>query len=202
MHRKRRAETPALSPFRKPAMKFIVIPPEAIAKARHLYEDTGVPVADIAKMLGIGQTTLLKRAKLWGWTPRNRRLAELDAAAKANLPLEKIRAAAAPARKKLTQLALFKRVRSAVESEIVAIENVLRRVEAVHLRSTDAERAARTLATLVRTLKELAALEQPADKPTGEESQSEASDDFRDLEQFRRSLAERLDGLCAGGETG
>lgn len=179
--------------------KFIVIPPEKIAEARHLYEDTGTPVADIAVMLRIGQTTFLNRVKLWGWTPRNRRLAELDAAAKANVPLQEVRKAAAPAKKTLEKISLLARVRAAVESEIVAIENVLSRVEAAHLRSSDAERAARTLATLVRTLKEITALEKSGEK-TGEEAETQSSDEFRDLDEFRRSLAERLDRLRANGE--
>ncbi len=58
-------------------MRFIVIPPEQIARARALYEGTSVPVHDIAAMLGLGVTTFLKRVKLWGWKPRNRRLADL-----------------------------------------------------------------------------------------------------------------------------
>src|SRR6185312_1211602 len=110
-----------------------------------------------------------------------------------------VRKAAAPAKKTLEKISLLARVRSAVESEIVAIENVLSRVEAAHLRSSDAERAARTLATLVRTLNELTALEKP-DGKTGEEAEIEASDEFRDLDEFRRNLAERLDRLRASGE--
>jgi DNA-directed RNA polymerase specialized sigma24 family protein len=74
---------------------FKIIPPEDVAKARVLYETTSVSVHDIAKMLGIGTTTFMKRVKLWQWVPRNRRLAELDAAAKANVPVEKIRKLAA-----------------------------------------------------------------------------------------------------------
>ena len=51
-----------------------VISPEAVAVARRLYEETNVPMADIAAMLGIGVTTLTGRAKLWEWTPRSRRM--------------------------------------------------------------------------------------------------------------------------------
>jgi hypothetical protein len=177
--------------------KFIVIEPAEIARAKHLYEDTSVPVADIALSLGLGQTTFLNRVKLWGWKPRRAKLADLDAAAKAKVPLEEIREIAKPAKEELQKISLLGRVRAAVESEIVAIENVLSRVEAARLRSTDAERAARTLATLVRTLKELTALENPQDKR--EETESEPSDEVRDLEEFRRNLAERLDRLRASG---
>ena len=129
-------------------MKLIEHTPQALAHARHLYEDTGMPVADVAKYLEISQTTFYKRNKEWGWRPRNRRLAELDDAAKANVPLEKIREIAAPATKVVEKISLLARVRSAVENEIIKIDDVLQRVEGVHLRSSDAERAARTLATL------------------------------------------------------
>ena len=76
---------------------FIVIPPEKIEQAKKLYEGTSVPVRDIALMLGIGVTTFLRRVKLWRWIPRNRRLADLDAAAKANVDVAEIAAIAAPA---------------------------------------------------------------------------------------------------------
>lgn len=180
-------------------MKLIEHTPEALAHARHLYEDTGMPVADVAKYLDISQTTFYNRNKKWGWRPRNRKLAELDDAAKANVPLQEIREIAAPAVKTVEKISLLARVRSAVENEIVKIDDVLQRVESAHLRSSDAERAARTLATLVRTLKELTALEKP-DTKTGEEAKTQESDEFRDLDEFRRSLAERLDRLRASGE--
>lgn len=176
--------------------KFRVIEPEEIARARQLYEGTSLPVHDIARSLGIGTTTLMKRVKLWGWTPRNKRLAELDAAAKAEVPLAEVREAAAPAIAVVEKATLIERVRAAVESEIAAIESVLQRVESAQLRSSDAERAARTLATLVRTLKELAALERPIETETGEGSEGES----RDIDEFRRDLAERLDRLRAGAE--
>lgn len=184
-------------------MKAIEHTPEALAQAKHWYEDTGMPVADIARFLDIGVTTFYNRLReTWKWKKRNRRLADLDAAAAANVPLEQVRAAAEPAKKTLDKVSMIDRVRSAVETEISKIEDVLRRVEGVHLRSSDAERAARTLSTLVRTLKELTALENPGSKGEGTQDglNGETSDEFSDLEDFRRSLAERLDRLRAGGE--
>jgi len=186
-------------------VKAIEHTPEGLAHAKRLYEDTGTPVEDIAKFLEIGETTFYNRLRTaWKWKKRNRRLADLDAAAAADVPLERVQEIAEPAKKTLEKISLIDRVRSAVEAEIVKIEDVLRRVEGVHLRSSDAERAARTLATLVRTLKELTALEKPDGKREGKQggSSDEASNEFRDLEDFRRSLAERLDRLCAGGEAG
>jgi hypothetical protein len=171
--------------------KFIVIPPEKIAELRKLYEGTDVPVRDLAAICGLGVTTFLKRVQLWGWKPRKLRMQDYDRAAEAEV--QSIREIAAPSVAIAENETLIGRVRAAVEREIVAIEAVLSRVEGAKLRSADAERAARTLATLVKTLREVAALqrdEQPED--TGGET---GDDEFRDLDGFRRELAERLDRL-------
>lgn len=170
--------------------KFIVLPPEKIAEVRKLYEGTNVPVRDLASICGLGVTTFLKRVKLWGWKPRNYRMRDYDAAAQRDI--ESIREIAAPAIAVAENETLIDRVRTAVEREIVAIEAVLARVEGAKLRSTDAERAARTLATLVKTLREVAALQRD-EKP--EQASGEGEDEFRDLEEFRSELAERLDRL-------
>ena len=176
---------------------FIVIPPEKIEQAKKLYEGTSVPVRDIALMLGIGVTTFLRRVKLWRWIPRNRRLADLDAAAKANVDVAEIAAIAAPAVATLQHLTLVERVRAAVVREIAAIEAVLARVEGARLHSSDAERAARTLATLVKTLREVAALESASTEETA--GREDDGDEFRDIEEFRRELMRRLEGLRRTG---
>ncbi len=171
--------------------KFIVLPPKKIAKVRRLYEGTDIPVRDLASICGLGVTTFLKRVKLWGWKRRKLRMTGYDAAA--SVEVEAIREVAAPSVAVAENETLIDRVRAAVEREIVAIEAVLTRVEGARLRSTDAERAARTLATLVKTLREVAALQRD-EKPDTENGEAEA-DEFRDLEAFRAELAERLDRL-------
>ena len=179
-------------------MKLIEHTPEVLARAKHLYEDTGMPVADIARMLEISQTTFYIRLRTdWHWKKRNRQLAELDAAAETSVPVEEIREIAEPLMKTVENESLFDRAQAAVVAQMRKIEDVLNRVEGVHLRSTDAERAARTLASLMRTLKELTEIGRPAGKGESEKSKE---DEFRDLEQFRSNLAERLDRLRAGGE--
>jgi hypothetical protein len=181
--------------------RFLSIPPEEISRARALYEGTEIPVRDIAKMLGIGLTTLHRKINRWGWVPRNARLRGLDAAAKADIPVEEIAALAAPHVVTVEKETLIDRVRAAVEREIVAIEAVLTRVEGARLRSSDAERAARTLATLVKTMREVAALQRDEKPETeiGESGQESGRDEFRDLEAFRAELAERLDRLRRSG---
>lgn len=167
--------------------KFIAIPPENIAKAKELYEGTSVPVRDIATMLGLGQSTFIRRTREWGWKPRNARLADFDAAAKAGFDLNAISEAVAPELAVAKRATLVERVRAAVEREIVAIETVLNRVDDARLRSQDAERAARTLATLVRVLREVNALE-----TSGVETGEGREDEFRDLDEFRAELTRRL----------
>lgn len=171
--------------------RFIVLPPEKIAEVRKLYEGTNVPVRDLASICGLGVTTFLKRVKLWGWKPRNYRMRDYDAAAKRDV--DAIREVAAPAIAVAENETLVDRVRAAVEREIVTIEAVLARVEGARLRSTDAERAARTLATLVKTLREVAALQR--DEKTEDENVGTGEDEFRDLDDFSRELAEQLDRL-------
>lgn len=171
-------------------MKFIVVPPEKIAEVRPLYEGTNIPVDDLAAICGLGVTTFLKRVKLWGWKQRKLRMCDYDKAAEAEVSA--IREVSAPLTKLAENETLIERVRAAVEREIVSIEAVLTRVESAQLRSNDAERAARTLATLVKTLREIAALQRD-EKPDPEKSGD--ADEFRDLEDFRAELAQRLDRL-------
>ncbi len=171
--------------------KFIVVPPEDIARVRKLYEGTDVPVRDLASICGLGVTTFLRRVELWGWKRRKLRMQDYDKAAKAEV--DAIREAAAPLRAVAENETLIDRVRAAVEREIVAIEAVLTRVEGARLRSADAERAARTLATLVKTLREVAALQR--DEKLDTESVADDADEYHDLDTFRRELAERLDRL-------
>ena len=178
--------------------KFIAIPPEKIAEVRKLYEGTNVPVRDLASLCGLGVTTFLRRVDLWGWKRRKLRMKDYDAAAK--VEVESIREAAAPALRIAENETLIGRVRAAVEREIVAIEAVLARVEGARLRSTDAERAARTLATLVKTLREVAALQR--DENTEAEGDDGSEDEFRDLKEFRSELAERLDRLRRSRDAG
>src|SRR5262249_31680558 len=89
--------------------------------------------------------------------------------------------------------ALAERIQAVAEREIAAVEQVLTILGANDPSETEA--AARTLASLARTLRELSQLDvtmitaEPADEPVP-----------RDLEELRRSLARKLDALIAGGE--
>lgn len=87
------------------------------------------------------------------------------------------------------------RVQRAIDRELEKIEQLIDGGDP-SLRS-EAERTARTLATLARTLKEITRL--TARKKTTT-AKRRADDDAipRDLDEFRRELARRLDALVAG----
>jgi hypothetical protein len=89
---------------------------------------------------------------------------------------------------------LIERVTRAIERELSLIEVI---VGGNHLKSnqrTEAERRARTLASLARTLGEVTRLR------TGQHKVKSADDDAvpRDLDEFRRTLSRRLEQLVAG----
>jgi len=171
-----------------------VISPEAVAVARRLYEETNVPMADIAAMLGIGVTTLTGRAKLWEWTPRSRRMPLRPPPPP---PAAAVDGEAPPAPAPLSRRALIVRLVGRIEAEITGVEQLLAQAGGPGGASVaDAERAARTLAVLVRALRELAALEK--NEPDGAEDDAAA----RDADAFRRELGATLERVLAGREAG
>jgi hypothetical protein len=90
-------------------------------------------------------------------------------------------------------LALVERVTSAVERELSQIEVIVGGSHVNRTQRTEAERRARTLASLARTLTEVRKLraEEEKLKPPDEKLSP------RDIEQFRLELARKLDRLVA-----
>ena len=90
-------------------------------------------------------------------------------------------------------LALVERVTSAVERELSQIEVIVGGSHVNRTQRTEAERRARTLASLARTLTEVRKLraEEEKLKPPDEKLSP------RDIEQFRLELAQKLDRLVA-----
>jgi len=88
--------------------------------------------------------------------------------------------------------ALLKRVSNAIERELTQIEIIICGTHVHPRHRTEAERRARTLASLARTLREVMLLRDR------EEKNREDDDTVpRDLDEFRRQLAQRLDELVA-----
>ncbi|QIB35088.1 hypothetical protein [Ancylobacter pratisalsi] len=187
------------------------ISPEALDEARRLYELTSVPVQQVADMLGIAKSTLNKRARLWGWQRRMARIPGgpmpglgpgsapdagpasvlLSSSAGDRVASERVGLAAPTSRR-----ALIGRLVKRVENEIAAVERLVARAGLSADGAAEAERAARTLAILVRSLRELAALEK--NEPGGDEDDA----GLRDADAYRRELGETLERVLAGRTAG
>lgn len=191
------------------------VSPEALEEARRLYERTNVPVQQVADLLGISKSTFNLRRQRWGWTPRMARIPGAPASLAEPPPQDLTPqepfadnspiawpppATGTPGAATLAEAApasrgeLINRLVRRIEREIAALERlvalaglaVAARPEASQ---ADSERAARTLAILVRSLRELAALDR---------EQPDGSDD--DADAFRRELGRTLERVLASGE--
>ena len=154
--------------------------PAAVTEAQRLYEQTDASPDSIAGMLGISRRTLYNRAKLWGWRPRGR-----------NAPGSAV--GRMPVADEVSREKLIARLVARVEAEISAVERLIARAGWQNdvAGSADTERAARTLAVLVRSLRELAAIERDQ-APDNEEAE-------RDADAYRRELEATLERVLAGG---
>ena len=83
------------------------------------------------------------------------------------------------------------RVSTAIERELTQIERIVGGVRTKPAERTEAERRARTLASLARTLREVMQLR------AGEEKKQDDDAVPRDISEFRRQLARRLEQLAA-----
>ncbi|MET0314077.1 MAG: hypothetical protein ABW275_06750 [Hansschlegelia sp.] len=137
-----------------------------MAEARRLYEAGGLSECEIARLTGLNRSTMRSRAEREGW-----RRGESNA--------ERRR--------------LLGALRSRVDEEIAEAEAALGGAQTGDAKAQRVERAARTLASLVRTLRELAKFdeEQAAAARSGEA----ADDVVTDIDELRRELARRLESL-------
>lgn len=204
-----------------------IIPPELLADLRRDYEQTDIPVDDLAARAGMSKQSFYNWVRTYKWmkrvhvvgrraAPRHEGLefwgekAVRDAAAGpplvevARVEVQEVAtetpepAAATsavvvppgPAHK----IDLAARIQRSVERELDGVERVLGLLKPQD--GNEAERAARTLASLARTLREIVSLD---DKPSAE---PEDDDDAgpRDMDEFRRDLARRIDAIIAERE--
>lgn len=145
-------------------------PPETLAEARRLYETTELTQADIGARVGLHHGTVSRLAKKHGWR----------------------RPAAARKRR-----ALVSAIRTKVDREIAEVERVL---SADGAPGTAVESSARTLASLVKTLRELAKIDEDEARERaarrGAQGNGEDEDDaVADLDALRDALARRLEQL-------
>lgn len=175
-----------------------LVPREKIAEARQLYERTLVPMDDIAALLGFSRRTLTSRVKEWGWKKRDTGAQQVMSARRSAagsllvVPITNPRKGAGEVpQSPEARMALAERIQAVAEREIAAVEQILATLGASD--SSETEAAARTLASLARTLRELVHLD--ASQTTPEPVDDEPLP--RDLDELRRALARRLDALVA-----
>ncbi len=143
-------------------------PPETLAEARRLYEATDLAEARIAGLSGVSRSTLRRRAAAEGWSRPN------GAGTPAAVPRQDVVAA----------------LRGRIEREIIAAEAAMG--QAAEKTIDGVERISRSLASLVRTLRELARYDEERAVRAG---QDDGDGDVADLDAFRAALAERLERL-------
>lgn len=176
----------------------IEIASELIAEGKYLYENTLMPIHKIGAKMGLSRTAFYLRVKEWGWTPRR-----YSAGAAGEAQFAAPEAAAAPTADEPAEVLPFaQRLQRVLDGELAVIERTLRVMGPAN--NAEAERTARILAAISRTVQEIQAT------AGGQTSSDEADDDAvpGDIDEFRETLARRLEGLIdaqrrrAGGSGG
>ena len=183
---------------------------EAWAQVRYDYEHTERPVEDICAEHGISSGTLRDRMRRWGWTRRRQPVpAEGPPPSPPIEPAVPLVAAVAPSETAADALAppaatsaepppdpaeIVPRLRGAVARVLPAIEATVGKLAAGPMQPREMERAARTLTSLTRTLRELNTLlsqypAAPADDRGPDEPDEFVLDLVRRMNEFAASHA-------------
>jgi hypothetical protein len=160
-----------------------ILPPERVALARRRYVE-GATVKSICAETGIRNRGTFYRCLAGEFD---------DGSGQRPAPLPRRRASA---RGRATDRAsLVARLWRTAERQVQQIEQ---RLKAAGLEPTEREGNARTLATLVKTLRELAAFD-AAQSARDKKAPNDDDDDPvpRDIDEFRRELARRMDAFVA-----
>ena len=176
----------------------IAVAPELIAEGKRLYEQTDTPVRIIAARMGLTRSTLNYRIADWKWV--RRRVSDEDpplATAELQLPAPAPPQPVACATAE-PPLPFPERLRRVIDAQMQVAERTLRMLGPSS--PGEAERTARILATVSRTVQEIKATAE------GRVSADEADDDPipRDIDAFREELARRIRGFIEArpGEAG
>ena len=168
---------------------------EAIEHARRRYEDTDETQDSIAADLGVHRKTLNRLGKKQGWKLRKDRPPR-DLPPALRLELEATEAIATPEADNesggeaaaLVAPSVADRLEQAVEKELRKVESLRSQFGNPAHRSIEAERTARTLATLTETLFKVRRLREP-----GSTAAPDDDDLPGDTDGFRLALAARID---------
>lgn len=191
------------------------IAPELLAEAKRLYEQTAAPVGDIAEMVGLSRSVFYERVREGKWRSRRAKptfsmARAISAAVRAepaivpsdppNIEPPKV-LSSAPTEDAATdmaqqqRLAIAQRIMTTVEREMDAIERILKTITPAD--PLEAEHGARTLASLSRTLRDIAALNRPDDETPPDDADDDDDPVPQDIDEFRNELARRIRGILA-----
>ena len=160
----------------------LILTPERVEEARLIYEAGAVPLDEIAAMLGYTRSGFLAFRRRQGWKPR-RPFNYPEEAAEAGAPMP-----AGPARS-VTPDDLIPKIEAALNREFAHIEHAI-----AHGHPRDAEKTAKTMASLVRSLAELKRVQRDA-QGHGTHNDAAGEPPARDLAELKAELARRLDRL-------
>lgn len=151
--------------------KIFCVPRETVAAIRRLYEAGEISQVEIGRRAGVSTRTIRKLARREDW----RRPADVA-----------------------TRRALVASLRAKVDRQMRAADRAL--AEASGEPPAETERMARTLANLVKTMRELLKFDEEQRRAAGGAGASERDDDdaLADPDALRAALAERLERLRAG----
>jgi len=176
----------------------IVKSPEELAKARHLYEQTLAPVADIADMLGVSDSWLYLVIKNENWQRRKAHRGAFNfAQALADAAAQPVNAFAVPAFVERVdpevlesaRVNLAFRLYCLLQNHFAAVDRVLGAVNPAS--GGEADRGSRTMEALSRAICEVAALLRPQ-QPTSAAEKTDSDDIPVDLDRLRDELGRRL----------
>jgi hypothetical protein len=162
------------------------VKPIDIVEVRRLYEQTNLPVDHIAAMHGMCRNALYRRVHKWGWRMR-RPTIELHDPPRG--PDEVSPTAGSAAGEMFDIAATAARIHRAIACELEAIETVI--AQLTPGAGEEAERAARVLASLTRTLLEVARLDLRGIR--GASSEDENDRGPADPAEFVAELVRRMD---------
>jgi hypothetical protein len=176
-------EKPTKNPSRAMAD---ILPPERVALARRRYTE-GATVKSICVEAGNISVDTLYRCLDGEFD---------DGSGPRPAPIPRRKSGVRVRRKRADRAALVQRLWRTADRQVLEIEQ---RLQASGLEPTEREGNARTLATLVKTLRELAAFDEAQARRGGKAHKDDDDDDPvpRDIDEFRREIARRIDALVA-----
>jgi hypothetical protein len=188
------------------AKQRIEVAPALVAEGRRLYEKTLMPMRDIAALLGISRRTLQNRVNEWKWQPRQfsgrpiELLHAMRGAVMAVATDPSPVSAGVPADGDIARQRkeIAARIQGVVVQHLSAVEKVLAALGAAD--ALEAERESRTLASLSRTVREIAVLN--ASEPQAPRDEADDDPIPSDIDEFRRELARRIRGFIEARRTG